>query len=217
MQLEIIDASHTVNETGTTWGKRQSKIAEIFYNNLAALEGMAFYANPQLTHEDAKSIMRRLRKRMGQYIDRPDRFLGWARRFVKNEARLSKNQAIRAKLFEAIYADSRCRGAIMNGVREGLTGATIDAAIEDQDVYNEVLLRVFVMAGKLSKPSSTANLRTRLRGLARRHALSYFTLKRNRRRKSMAEHIASGGGLGCEFLTEEELASMRADDESDGK
>lgn len=215
MQSELIDASHLVSETETTWGKRQRKIKQIFFNNLGALEGAALDAYPQLRREDVNRIMRHLRKRMEIYVGRSDRFLKWAIRFVKIEARLVKNERWRNQFFESVYADGRCRSAIMNGVREGLAGPTIDAAIEEQDVYNEVLFLVFCMADEMAKSSSTANIRTRLRALAKRHTLDYHTKRRNRKHRTLAKFIDSGGKLGCEFLTVAELASMRADESDD--
>lgn len=202
MQHEFIEAT---GQRARFTISRQQALKQIFFDNLATLQGIAYDAYPALSPADAERIMHTLYADLSRYRGKPEGFLTWARKRIRKEA-------ARYAFTETILSDRRCRGAIVNGIRAGLSSKTEDVAVDSEDVESEVWLLVFRMAHDLAKRSDRANIRTRLKALARIHAYGYHTCKRNRRYRLLTEGLQNGKPLLCEYLSELELASIRADE-----
>lgn len=218
---QTTDAAISIIKKPSPAESKQQHLHSIFYRNLASLEGTAYDAYTELRSEDAQRIMRHLREEIARYTGKPSSFLKFARSFIRKQVQwyrygpTSLHYQSRSEFLESIMRDRKAKGAIFNGIRDGLSGVSMDCAIDAEDVFQEVLFLIWKMADDLSKPSSSANLATRLRALAKRHTLGYHTLKRNRRYNSLTAHLNSYGDLGCEYITDMELASMRADEFAD--
>jgi len=106
------------------------------------------------------------------------------------------------------------RAYAQSAIRHALFGATKDCAVDVEDVFGELHIVTFRFAPVLAK-QGTAKLASRVYRLAQRHTLSYHTRNRNLRHAAVEKHLRLGGTIHCEFLSDAELAAMRAAETED--
>jgi hypothetical protein len=162
-----------------------------------------FDSEPNLNFSDGSQVLRLLADSLTQYRGKaePSAFVLWSTRFVQREAR-------RFVLTEWILLTQR--KLIKFTIYSAMKSTCQDRAIEDQDIESECALLVFRYALRLSKPG-TAKLSTRLRALVKRHC-GFALKKRKRRLEIVTTYETTIGAHGCETLSPDELAEIRADE-----
>jgi len=129
-------------------------------------------------------------------------FIKWASRFVAHEA-------ARYEITGRILATYR--RLILNAIRRERWDSATDCAVEDEDIFWEVVDLVFQKAHSLDKPGA-AKLSTRLTRLVQKHVYLYHNKPNVQNRRSV---LLRRNELGCAFFSDEEMKAMRAEQAED--
>jgi len=113
------------------------------------------------------------------------------------------------KRFDSLASDNE--PLIRAAIRRTLRTSPLDCGIDTEDIVQEVLLLILTRVNSLMGPGQ-AKQSTRVYRLVATHARYYHAEPRHLHYGLVKGRIDSGLGLGCEMLSEEELASKSAED-----
>ncbi len=193
VKTTLTDRSHTTTLHG------------FISTNYASLTAVCYEAYPELLVFDADRILTFLAASTSRYggpLGNEHAFMRWATRFVTKEAQ-------RYEITSRILREHR--RTLFAAIHTSLWKSSTEASVCPEDLFNEISMLVHDRAHSLDG-KGTARLPTRLTGLVKRH-VQFHNSRCSRRRKALQRHLLSGESLGCEVLSDLELASMRADAE----
>ena len=192
----------------------------LFLDNYPALSSEAHSA---LSTDDHDKLMLTLEESLHEYRGplKQAHFFKWAVRFIQRETKFYLKGRVSPRFTQAAWSFTERvlrenRAYAQDAIRQALFGATKDCAIDVDDLYGELHIVTFRFAPTLAKPG-TAALKSRIYRLARRHVLSYHTRNRNLRHAVLEKHLARGGRIYCEILSDAELAAIRAEETENRK
>jgi len=205
MQAEHIDTSRPAPgpDATTILTDRNQSLNQFIIANYRDLTDAAYTAYPNLLVLDCEKAIIRLGNALIRYTGPAEQtpFLKWATRFVTKEAQRYRIAGrIITNQMEVIHA----------AIRNNLWTSASDCADEHQDVFWEIVELIFQKAHSLNRRGS-AKLSTRVTALVKKHCFLYYNAKNARRRKLIKEQLEANKPINCECLSDEELASMKAD------
>jgi len=206
MKTQQSNAIHVVAKTVNPelTPNRQSILDDLFKSNYAALTSLLYDLHPKMLFANADSILAALAAELSNYRGEitQEPFCRWTSRFVKRKARqfMAAEQIIKAN-----------SGTIFYAIRDGMSCFAKDAAIDYDDLKQEINLLILRYALSLSKPG-TASLKTRLNALISQHCWRYHIRKRKRRLEIVTQYGTTVAQRGIEVLTPAEIASQRWED-----
>lgn len=206
MELAVIDAPQSAPGTDAETNPIGRTILQSFtIANFAELSDLCYEAGKnKLFCTTPEAIIGKLLESLHRYGGPPveSDFLKWARRFVAKEA-------ARYEITGRILAEHS--NLIHDAIHKNMWTSAIDRAVEHDDVFWEVVYLIFHRAHSLDAQGK-AKLSTRLYSLVEKHCYLYYNSKNAKRRKSVQRQFNE---IGCECLSDDELAAMRASEVDD--
>lgn len=187
---------------------RQVELERLYLRNREHIRNTAL-ENPNLLAPDADNIADNVVQHLlaydGQLTDAD--FLEWS-------CEIAKSAADRICRLQEILEEHG--GAIRGAIRSALYSVSPRDRFDDNDalteeIFQEVSLLVLKYLDSLTQPGS-ADLSTRLFGLAKRHTELYHLKKAQRRHRAVRRWLERGRLLNVpEVVSKEELAALRAE------
>jgi hypothetical protein len=191
-------------------GDRATALNDLLHQNHNALARLAYEVYPSLLVPDCEHILAALSEALkcGKYRGQIKQ-----QSFFKFASRLVAKEAQRFMLTERILRENR--RVIYAAIRRFTRTFEQDRSVEHVDIFWEVAYLIHQRAHSLSKPGK-AKLSTRLTALVKKHVEFYLTSYWFRQHRLIRERVESGLPQHVEWMSDEELASMKAEiDEPD--
>lgn len=201
MELKHIDKPRpaTGADAAPILNSRNATLQQMIVTNYETLKAAAYDAFPQLYFTDAEQVIERLSNKAPKRYGGPlqsTSFLAWATRWIERDTQ-------RYRFLAKVLSEHSV--TIRWAIREYLWTSALDASVDQDDVFAEIMGLVFEHAHDLKK-AGKAKLSTRLVALAKTHIRLYHNHP-NRRRLDLWRKYP--GQVRCEFMTQTTDASMK--------
>jgi hypothetical protein len=186
--------------------QQQPSLEHLFVTLRANLLDAAYEEYPGLLVFDADSILDSLAGKLPEFTGQPHDFEAWATDYVKARSRHLRDYV------SITSPGTPGRKTMSAAVSRSLPDDTFDCALDVEMIVDEICYKlVYPRVKSLMEPGKNgATVTTRLYALAKKHAWNYYGKPLRRRRQAVEKAISSGRKFGCEFLSDAELAEMKA-------